>query len=268
MQPAEIFQRYRLERRHQTYTGYKLEVLPHLSRHVAEIAGADGFVVFANLDPELVDKTIDEETAAFRQLRQDFEWKVYDFDTPGNLREILLDRGFEQGDEEAFLVLEPGNWQRAPRDRAGFTIERINDPDQLRDFVAAEQAIWPGDLSWHLQKYARELERSPSSVSIYCAYAGRQPVGTGRISFPANSSFAELNGGGVIESMRGRGIFTALLTRRIEEAKSRGYRWVAVDAAPMSRPILLRKGFQHVCWTYPMYRRARPTRSKAAGSAA
>lgn len=258
MQPAEIFQCYRLERRHQTYTGYKLDVLPHLSRHSAEIDGAGGFVVFANLDPERIGPAIDSEITFFRQLRQDFEWKVYDFDTPADLRQLLLDRGFEQGDEEAFLVLEPGNWKRTPRQPGAFTIERISDPDQLRDFVAAEQAIWPGDLSWHLQKYARELERSPSSVSIYCAYVGRQPVGTGRISFPAKSSFAELNGGGVIASMRGRGIFTALLSRRIEEAKSRGYPWVAVDAAPMSRPILLRKGFQHVCWTYPMNRRVHP----------
>ena len=57
---------------------------------------------------------------------------------------------------------------------------------------------------------------------------------------------------GVLPAMRGRGLYTAMLSHRIAEAKSRGYRWITIDAAPMSRPILLKKGFMHVCWTYPM----------------
>jgi hypothetical protein len=46
-----------------------------------------------------------------------------------------------------------------------------------------------------------------------------------------------------------------MLSHRIAEATARGYRWITVDAAPMSRPILLKKGFMRVCWTYPMCRR-------------
>lgn len=131
------------------------------------------------------------------------------------------------------------------------------DVRQLRDFVAVEQLIWPeDDLSWHVRKYAEELARDSNAGSIYCAYWNGEPVGTGRVTFPANSSFAELNGGGVVASMRGRGVFSALMNKRITEAATRGYRWLAVDAAPMSRPILLEKGFQHVCWTFPMFHRA------------
>ena len=87
---------------------------------------------------------------------------------------------------------------------------------------------------------------------MYCAYVDGKPVATGRISFPAGSNFAGLWGGGVLPAMRGRGLYTAMLSHRIAEAKSRGYRWITIDAAPMSRPILLKKGFMHVCWTYPM----------------
>src|SRR5688500_11446238 len=107
-------------------------------------------------------------------------------------------------------------------------------------------------MPWHGEKYARALASGPAAGAIYCAYSDDTRIGTGRVTFPAGSHLAELNGGGVVSAMRGRGVLSALLSRRIEEAKARGYAWVAVDAAPMSRPILLRKGFQHVCWTYPM----------------
>jgi hypothetical protein len=38
----------------------------------------------------------------------------------------------------------------------------------------------------------------------------------------------------------------------MRDARARGYEFVAVDAAPMSRPILMRQGFTPVCFTYPM----------------
>jgi GNAT superfamily N-acetyltransferase len=250
----EIFQRYRAERRGQTYPGMQLEQLPRFSRYVAESAEAGGFVVFAELAPEGIEQAIKEQVAHFRQLGQRFEWKVYDFDSPPTLKQRLEEQGFRQSDAEAFLVLEPKNWN-APRGvPAGVTIEKVTSRDQLRDFVAAELAVGFEGASEHLEKYTRELAAASEMISIYCAYADGRPVGTGRVTFPAQSTFADLNGGGVVADMRGRGIFTALLNRRIEEAKARGYEWIAVDAAPMSRPILLRKGFQHVCWTYPMIR--------------
>jgi GNAT superfamily N-acetyltransferase len=161
MDALEIFQCYRTERRGQSYAGLKLEVLPYLSRYVAGIEGTEGMVVFADLKPETTGEVIDEQIAYFLRLKQDFEWKLYEFDSPPTLKHLL--------------------------------------------------------------------------------------------TFPVGSRFAELNGGGVVSTNRGRGIFSALLSRRIEEAKARGYTRVAVDAAPMSRPILLHKGFQHVCWTYPMF---------------
>ena len=211
-------------------------------------------VVFAQLDAEAPGRAIDEQIAYFQKLGQNFEWKVYDFDSPSTLKDLLAQRGFEPSDNEAFLVLKAAEWKPIGQEVPGLRIEKLTERRQLRDFVAAEEEIWSEDFSWHLEKYARDLEADSNGISIYCAYVEDIPVGTGRISFPSGSSFAELNGGGVVSRMRGRGIFSALLSRRIEEAKARGYEWLAVDAAPMSRPILLQKGFQHVCWTYPMLR--------------
>ena len=252
----DIFEQYRAERRAAFYPGIEVEQLPHLLRHVATQPGAEGMVAFAELNAIDVSRQIDEQVAFFQKQGQSFEWKVYDFDSPPDLKTRLEERGFKSRDAEAFMVMNTADWVPSIPVFSGIRIQKATTLSQLRDFVAAETAIWPEVAIWHLEKYAGQLAADPEALSIYCAYDGETPVATGRVSFPPGS-FADLNGGGVVSAMRGRGIFSGLLSRRIEEARSRGYRWIAVDAAPMSRPILLRKGFHHVCWTYPMVRENR-----------
>jgi GNAT superfamily N-acetyltransferase len=256
MNARELFDQYRAERRGAFYPGIEVEQLPHLLRHVATQSGEEGMITFAELNANDVGTHIDEQVAFFQQHEQAFEWKVYDFDSPPDLKCRLEERGFKSRDAEAFMVMNTADWVPHAPAPPGIRIQKATTLSQLRDFVAAETAIWPEVATWHVEKYAGQLAADPAALSIYCAYDGETPVATGRVSFPPGS-FADLNGGGVVSTMRGRGIFSALLSRRIEEAKSRGYRWIAVDAAPMSRPILLRKGFQHVCWTYPMVREFR-----------
>lgn len=53
-------------------------------------------------------------------------------------------------------------------------------------------------------------------------------------------------------SFRGRGIYKALYEERLAEAARRGYERITVDASPMSRPILEKIGFFHICSTTPM----------------
>jgi GNAT superfamily N-acetyltransferase len=50
----------------------------------------------------------------------------------------------------------------------------------------------------------------------------------------------------VLPEFRGQGFYLALLAPRIEEAAARGYRFVTIDAGPMSRPIVERRGFREM----------------------
>ena len=110
--------------------------------------------------------------------------------------------------------------------------------------------MWKCRLPW-LAGVLHEM-----SDPIYCARADGRIVGSGWIDFHGGSEFAQLSGGSVAESHRGRGIYSGLFDRRLADAQARGTRYLAVDAAPMSRPILERRGFRFVCHTHPM--RTRP----------
>lgn len=253
MNPRAVFEQFRREHRGRPVAGHAMEVLPFYTRHTAQISGAKGFVVFAELPAGREDELIADEIAHFARVGQPFEWSIFDFDTPADLKARLEKLGFAAEHEEAFMVLPVEAWHRTPALPAGLRIERIADERGLRDLLAVQEAVWPDKFGWLFDYLALRLRTAPGRMSFYCAYAGEQPVATGWIDFP-DTSFAHLHGGAVRPEFRGRGIFSALVDHRIREARTRGYRWVAVDAAPMSRPLLVRQGFQHVCFTYPMCR--------------
>nr|MDO8538925.1 GNAT family N-acetyltransferase [Opitutaceae bacterium] len=252
MTALEIFQRYRDERRCQPIDGYTVDRFPHLSRYTAATAGAEGFVVYAELNAGEEAAQIEVEIDYFAAHSQRFEWKVYEFDHPANLRGLLERRGFKFEEPEAFMVLPVTAWSpRAGRDPAA-RVERVTDERGLRDVITLQEVLFAQDFGWLFDRYAAVLRTAPERVAMYCAYIDATAVGTGWIDFPDGSQFAELHGGAVLPQARGTGVFSALLDRRMIDAGQRGYEFVAVDAAPMSRPILERKGFQHVCWTHPM----------------
>ena len=66
-----------------------------------------------------------------------------------------------------------------------------------------------------------------------------------------HSQFAGLWSGATLPAYRRRGLYTAVLAVRVQEAIRRGYHFLTIDASPMSRPIVARHGFQLL--TYACY---------------
>jgi len=120
-------------------------------------------------------------------------------------------------------------------DPPGVRIERVESERGMRDVVGVQETTWGCEFAWLLAALSSAIRERPRETSIYCAYAGDRPVGSGWIDFPSRSSFAELHGGAVPPEFRGRGIYSRLFRERREEAARRGIRYLAVDAAPMRR---------------------------------
>src|SRR6476659_187091 len=52
-------------------------------------------VIYSRLDPHSVEPAIDAQIDYFLGLGHSFEWKVFSHDTPPDLKDRLMDRGFE-----------------------------------------------------------------------------------------------------------------------------------------------------------------------------
>jgi hypothetical protein len=253
LNPIEVFRRYVEDRRQQRIEQFDRECFEHLVRYTARIPGAEGMVAYANLKPGCEVQQIIEQVDYFTSIRQNFEWKVYEFDQPHDLQALLAAESFVADEQEAFMVLPLDRPSRQVASRHGaWEIRRVSDDAGVRDVVALQERVWGREFPWLYPQLAKTRQRRPTELSIYCAYAGGEPVGTGYTEFPPGSGFPELHGGAVLESWRGRGMYSDIFAVRLEEAKQRLYDLICVDAAPMSRPILEKIGFQRVCSTVPM----------------
>jgi GNAT superfamily N-acetyltransferase len=232
------------------YRSLRREATPDVVRHVA-LAQGYGVVLYSRLSEANVDQVIGEQIAYFNRLGQDFEWKTYDHDTPGDLRTRLIARGFEAEEPEALLVLDmataPANLLQPVR----HDVRRITDPEQLEDYRRIQEQVWNEPIDWQIAALRDDLLNDPDHVSVYIAYAAGRPVSAARIDFHDLNPFAGLWGGSTLAEYRGRGFYTALLAARLQEAQRRGVRFLTIDASPMSRPIVEQHGFRFLTFTQP-----------------
>ena len=248
----EIFDLYREERRGAEVPGYRVEVLPTLSRYTSERAGEEGFVAFARFRSDDAEAVIGEQLSYFGARGEAFEWKVYDFDFPVGLRGMLGSYGFRAGPVECFMVL-PLRSNGAPRAGEARIVEATAGNGVIDDVVAVQHEVWQRPIPGLGQRLHDALAARPASTAIFCAYLDDRPVGSGWVDFARGSRFADLHGGAVVPDVRNRGIYAQLYDRRAACALERGCRYLAVDATDMSRPILQKRGFVAVCETVPMH---------------
>jgi GNAT superfamily N-acetyltransferase len=246
---AEVFERYAAARRAARIPACRVEVLPDLTRHWPRGDTDEAILSFARFDPGVAETRIHEELANLKRQRLEAEWKVHDLDRPADLKSRLEALGLTCHHVEALMVLPVDELGLHPRAAAGVTIEQASGT-ALDEIVALQEEVWKCRLPW-LGDCLRGMDDP-----VFCARADGRVVGSGWIDFQRGSEFAQLCGGSVAEDYRGRGIYSLLFERRLAEAKARGTPFIAVDAAPMSRPILEKRGFRFVCHTHPM--RTRP----------
>jgi GNAT superfamily N-acetyltransferase len=178
----------------------------------------------------------------FRAIGEGVEWKVYSHDGPAGLEGELARAGFEPDDLETFMVfdLESGTPPGPAAD--GVEIRRVTDAAGLADLMATSAAAFGREQAWLAAELKGRL--GDPTLGLYVAALEGRPVASGRLEMAPGRAFAGLYGGGVAPAFRGKGIYRGLVAARAHEARRRGYRYLTVDAAAASAPILTRLGFE------------------------
>jgi GNAT superfamily N-acetyltransferase len=243
MDPADILVLYDEKQRIEIeYPGMHKEAMPEIVRFTRAGSGLN-FVLYSRLDGANVDRVIREQVAHFSVLDQPFEWKVFDHDTPPDLVERLVAQGFEAEVPEAVMVLDLECVPDSLLADVTADVRPVLDRAALQEVVAIEGDVWGGDFGWIVERLGDHLE-IPGYLSVYVAYEGGRAAAAAWIYFHDNGLFADLWGGSTRAEYRKRGLYTALLATRVQEAIQRGYRFLTIDAGPMSRPIVARHGFR------------------------
>ncbi|MFG6149266.1 hypothetical protein [Halobacillus sp. B23F22_1] len=88
-----------------TPPGFIKEETDHVVRHVSKF-NEDGFISASNVNNQNAGQVIQEELNYFSSLGQRFEWKVFSYDQPPHLLDLLKKRGFQIEEREALMVME------------------------------------------------------------------------------------------------------------------------------------------------------------------
>lgn len=220
------------------------EVLEHIVRYTRPSPGTN-FVAYCHCSEKQLDAVIQEQVNCLRGLNQPFGWKVYEHDRPASLREHLLAHGFVLENVDALMVLDlqavPDSLLASPT----ADVRRVNGQEQQRDLCTVMTTIWGGSFENRLTLLNLDLQ-VPGYASHYVGYADGLPACAGRINYYPGGHFAELKSGSTLPEHRGRGLYTAVLAARAQEAVQRGYRYLTIEASTMSAPIVARHGFQFI----------------------
>ncbi|AOR36220.1 GNAT family N-acetyltransferase [Streptomyces fodineus] len=230
--------------------GARIERVGAVVRQIADAQGWNG-VLWSALDPAGVQGAIDEQIACFTGLGRAFEWKLYGHDTPGDLGARLTAAGFRAEEEETLLVGETGRIAVAAELPEGIRLVQATDPAGVDLVVDVHEKAFGTDGTRLRHRLLARLAADPGTLVAVVALAGDEPVSAARMELVPGTPFAGLWGGGTVEAWRGRGVYRALVTHRARVAAAHGYRYLQVDASPMSRPVLQRLGFHALSTTTP-----------------
>jgi hypothetical protein len=225
-----------------TYPGYLRERTESVIRQVS-LTNEEGLIIFSEMDDSCADAVIEEQITYFVQIKQRFEWKVFDFDQPCDLRSKLRAQGFTIEEQEALMVADLSDGHQLLNIPVNPEIKRITDEQGINDIVRLEDKVW--GVSHHElgMRLIQDLHDEAVQLSVYAAYVDGKAVSAAWMYLHEGTPFASLWGGSTVLEFRKRGIYSSLLGIRTQDAAAGGYQLVMVDASAMSEPILKKHGF-------------------------
>jgi hypothetical protein len=215
------------------YPEARKEVTQDVVRFVRKAPGMS-FVSFTFAGDHDLDRVIDEEIEYFVPKGLPFTWKVYEHDQRPGLEEKLVSRGFVYDDSDPgdIMILDANNAPSQLLQPVSADIRRIHDPEVLKDVVYVLDQVYGNDNAWVYDRLGGHLE-IPGYLSIYLAYVDDQPASIAWTYFP-KGYFAMLFAGSTIPEFRKHGLYTGLLSVRLQEIRERAYRIAVVEAGSMS----------------------------------
>ncbi|MDT8912659.1 GNAT family N-acetyltransferase [Amycolatopsis sp. PS_44_ISF1] len=194
-----------------------------------------------------LDALIRRQQDCFAARGEGFEWKTRGHDRPASLPERLLAAGFEAEPRETVMIAALADVATSPPPPGGVVVREARGRADLRRIAALSAEVFGTDE----EALAADLIARPDAAVHVVAESGGRLVSAARLEFVPGTGFAGLWGGGTRPGWRGRGLYRALVAHRARLAAGRGVRYLQVDAAEASRPILERLGFTAVTTTTP-----------------
>jgi hypothetical protein len=207
------------------------------------LSNEPGFISYSEMYESNADSIIDEQIAYYQQLKQQFEWKVFDYDQPSDLKERLQKKGFTLEKSEALMISDLTEANQLLDIQVLPEVKRLTTELEIWDIIKLEEEVWNENYHDLGQRLVRDFNDSSTNLSLYGAYVDGKIASAAWLYLHEGTPFASLWGGSTLADYRKRGYYSSLLAIRARVASEKGYPLLIVDASYMSKPILEKHGF-------------------------
>jgi len=222
-----------------TFPGLRAHATPEVSHPYGNMVGV------STLTQENADSVIAEVQNFFGKRGHVVGWWLNPSSTPVDLVSKLEAAGFSRVIEQAGLVLT--DMEREIRCNPSVTVRKATraDRDELIRLYSVGYPVpekWSAiycDLLWLLE-----------TGNHYLAFLDgvEEPVSVSSMFSPPNSSIAVMQGAATLTEYRGRGVYTAMVAKRLADARDMGKDTAVLQAdRKTSAPVCVKLGFKEVC---------------------
>lgn len=212
-----------------------------VSHPIANLVGC------AALDDSNADATIQAVRDRFAATTKSFGWITSPSSRPSDLPQRLVEAGLVKADELAGMILtDLAVPIRANRD---VEVRPASVEEQRRAIPMTATAYGlPLDVAgWFVEALIGASGRLRSTMyhAFLPDYSG--PVAFGNLVFVPETSIVLLGGAATVSDLRGRGIYTSLVARRLADARSAGADAAVIQAVRgTSAPVCASLGFKEI----------------------
>lgn len=225
------------------WTRMTREVFPNLVRYTSEEKKRGASISWFVLDETNANAEIERQSAHYQSLGMELEWKVFGHDSPADMGRRLEAHGYKMSNSDSLLVLDledaPDYYWSLPLG----AVRRVTRPEEVDAVMQMEQDVWQRNFDQLGEGLKMDLRNAPDRLSMYAVFEGERALSAAWMYSLEPTPFVMLLGGTTRPEARNHGYYTSLIATRAREARSRGSRYLTVNASPMSRPILEKHGF-------------------------
>lgn len=213
-----------------------------LSHPLANLVG------MADIAPESLDATLKMVRNRYSGGRKAYGWVTGPLTRPHDLGARLVAAGLAKADEMAGMALTDLDVRIAVDPSIDVRETTLHEAQAASGMMARAYGI-PEEVARFFNILLAMTESKVPNRG-YFAYVdgGDQPVGWSYLVYLPDSPIALLGGAATLPEHRGRGIYSALVAKRLADARADGRRAAVIQAVrSTSAPIAAKLGFREVC---------------------
>jgi hypothetical protein len=222
-----------------SFWGVRAHATPETSHPIGNLVGV------ATLTEETADTVIVQVQNFFAKRNQVVGWWLNPSSTPGDLVIRLEAAGFSKVVEQAGQVLT--NMEREIKVNPAVTVRQAT-PDDRADLIRLYATAYP--LPEEMAAVITDVLPLAASGRHYLAFLDgvERPVSVASMFPFPNSTIAVMQGAATLSQYRGNGVYTALMAKRLADARAMGMEAAVLQAdRTTSAPICANLGFEEVC---------------------